>query len=533
MFSKFSALFFALSAFAQQNGLLVATPQGAVNGTLPDPSVRQFLGIPYASAERWEPPTLPPNRSEILNATQYSDSCLQNLTPTAAEYLRLAGFNDSAIFVPESETCLTLNIWTPSIDRKQSAAVLIWVHGGGFQFGTSNFPAYKGQNIVRDNVDIIVVTFNYRLNIFGFPNAPQLMNNTSQSQNFGLLDLDAAVQWVHDNIAAFGGDPERIVLFGQSAGGIAIDAYTMANPQDTRVKGVIEESGNLEVLTNIKALGPLSPIPVKPQPWNAVADKVGCGNVTDAAQLTCMKQVPYRDLENVVINTTAFIPISDSKLFSIQLVKVSEGLGLLATFLDITLFSDYQERAAAGNFLHVPLLGGSTENEADLLVVAAELQTTGVVVPAATEELADAVTEDFTCPAGDTARNAFNAHVPTWRYQYQGVFPDISTRPELRAYHTAEIPLVFGTMTAPTDIEVALSKFIQSAWVAFARDPISGLVNIGWPEYSPDTSTFALIGNSNNETGLTFTSAQVVDLPCNSTATLMSNIQKLETDVGL
>ncbi|KAH0590007.1 hypothetical protein H2248_000187 [Termitomyces sp. 'cryptogamus'] len=371
MFSKFSALFFALSAFAQQNGLLVATPQGAVNGTLPDPSVRQFLGIPYASAERWEPPTLPPNRSEILNATQYSDSCLQNLTPTAAEYLRLAGFNDSAIFVPESETCLTLNIWTPSIDRKQSAAVLIWVHGGGFQFGTSNFPAYKGQNIVRDNVDIIVVTFNYRLNIFGFPNAPQLMNNTSQSQNFGLLDLDAAVQWVHDNIAAFGGDPERIVLFGQSAGGIAIDAYTMANPQDTRVKGVIEESGNLEVLTNIKALGPLSPIPVKPQPWNAVADKVGCGNVTDAAQLTCMKQVPYRDLENVVINTTAFIPISDN----------------------ITLFSDYQERAAAGNFLHVPLLGGSTENEADLLVVAAELQTTGVVVPAATEELADAVTE--------------------------------------------------------------------------------------------------------------------------------------------
>lgn len=102
----------------------------------------------------------------------------------------------------------------------------------------SNFPAYKGGNIVRDNDDIIVVTFNYRLNIFGFPNAPQLMNNTSQSQNLGLLDLDAAIQWVYDNIAAFGGDPNRIVLFGQSAGGIAIDAYALANPQDTRVKGI-------------------------------------------------------------------------------------------------------------------------------------------------------------------------------------------------------------------------------------------------------------------------------------------------------
>ncbi|KAH0589965.1 hypothetical protein H2248_000148 [Termitomyces sp. 'cryptogamus'] len=514
MSSKFSALVItlALSAFAQQNGLLVQTPQGVVNGTLPDPSVRQFLGIPYASAERWESPSLPPNRSEILNATEYSDSCLQNLTPTAVEYLRLAGFNDSAIFVPESENCLTLNIWTPSIDRKQSAAVLIWVHGGGFQFGTSNFPAYNGRNIVRDNVDIIVVSFNYRLNIFGFPNAPQLVNNMTQSQNFGLLDLDAVVQWVHDNIAAFGGDPDRIVLFGQSAGGIAIDAYTMANPQDTRVTGVIEESGNLEVLTAIEVLGPLSPIPVQPQPWNTVADKVGCGNMASAAQLTCMKQVPYEDLENVVINTTAFLPVSDG----------------------ITLFSDYQERAAAGNFLHVPLLGGSNENEADLLLVAEELQTTGVVVPIVTEGLADTVTElDFTCPAANTARNAFNAHVHTWRYQYQGVFPDISTRPELRAYHTAEIPLVFGTMTAPTNIEVALSKFIQSAWVAFARDPVQGLVNIGWPEYSPETSTLALIGNSNNQTGLTFTSVQVEDLSCNSTAMFLSTIQQLETAVGL
>ncbi|KAG6882999.1 hypothetical protein C0993_008346, partial [Termitomyces sp. T159_Od127] len=245
MHSRLSALIvaFALSAFAQDNGLLVSTPQGPVNGTLVFPSVRQFLGIPYASAGRWEPPSAPPNRTETLNAFQYGDSCLQELTPTAVEYLHLAGFNDSDIFVAESENCLSLNIWTPSLDRKQNAAVLLWVYGGGFQFGTSNFPAYKGGNIVRDNDDIVVVSFNYRLNIFGFPNAPQLMNSTSQSQNFGLLDLDAAIQWVYDNIAAFGGDPNRIVLCGESAGGIAIDAYALANTQDTRVKGFIEESG--------------------------------------------------------------------------------------------------------------------------------------------------------------------------------------------------------------------------------------------------------------------------------------------------
>ncbi|KAG6824898.1 hypothetical protein H0H93_001389, partial [Arthromyces matolae] len=87
-----------------------------------------------------------------------------------------------------------------------------------------------------NNDDIIIVTFNYRVNIFGFPNAPssQLPNDGSKSQNFGLLDIDAAVQWVYDNIASFGGDPERITLFGQSAGAMAIDAYTFANPHDTR-----------------------------------------------------------------------------------------------------------------------------------------------------------------------------------------------------------------------------------------------------------------------------------------------------------
>lgn len=103
-------------------------------------------------------------------------------------------------------------------------------------FLQSNTPTYNGQNIVRDNDDVTVITFNYRLNVFGQPSAPQLFSST-QSQNFGLLDADAAVQWVHANIEAFGGDPNRIILFGQSAGSVIIDAYTFAHPQDTIVKG--------------------------------------------------------------------------------------------------------------------------------------------------------------------------------------------------------------------------------------------------------------------------------------------------------
>lgn len=89
---------------------------------------------------------------------------------------------------------------------------------------------------MRDNEDIILVTFNYRLNIFGQPSAPQLLNKT-QSQNFSLLAIEAAIRWVYANIAAFGGDPERIILFGQSAGSAAVDAYSFSHPNDTIVKG--------------------------------------------------------------------------------------------------------------------------------------------------------------------------------------------------------------------------------------------------------------------------------------------------------
>ncbi|KAG6827128.1 hypothetical protein H0H92_013130 [Tricholoma furcatifolium] len=454
---------FAFVAHGQQDGLLISTPQGPVLGTLVNPSVRQFLGVPYATANRWEAPTLPPLRSTPLSATKFSDSCPQSLTPGAVEFLRLTGADNSIIFVPESENCLT-----------------------------SNIPTYNGQNIVEDNDDILVVTFNYRTNIFGFPNSPQLASNTSQAQNLGLLDLDAAVQWVYDNIAAFGGDPERITIFGQSAGAAAVDAYTFAHPQDTRVKGAIEQSGNVAIIT--------SNLTATFDAWNTVAVVVGCGNVTDAPQLACMKQVPTEQLEAAVISTGAsFAPFADG----------------------ITFFSDTAARASAGDFLHVPLLGGTVENEGDIFVVAAQEVVSNITIPNLTEILADLETQlVFTCPAGAAALDRVNANVSTWRYQYQAVFPDISTRPDLRAYHASEIPVIFGTFISPTATEKELSKFIQGAWVAFARDPAQGLIDLGWPQYSPTTNTLAQIGGFFNETGITLTEGDLIDFTCNSTDTL-------------
>lgn len=124
--------------FAQDSGLRVSTQQGDVVGTLSAPSVRQFLGIPFATANRWEWPEAPPMRKEVLNASAFGDSCPQMLTTANIDFIKLAWTfgKEDVIFVPESEDCLTVNIWTPSVDRKQSTAVMVWVHGGAFNWGT-------------------------------------------------------------------------------------------------------------------------------------------------------------------------------------------------------------------------------------------------------------------------------------------------------------------------------------------------------------------------------------------------------------
>jgi hypothetical protein len=248
--------------------------------------------------------------------------------------------------------------------------------------------------------------------------------------------------------------------------------------------------------------------------WNTVAAAVGCGNSTTPQQFTCMQGVPAQTLEKAVVSTNAgFSLVADNK----------------------TIFADTQQRAANGNFLKVPLLGGTVANEDDIFVVVDELVTTGVSVPVLTELISDLDTAlGFTCPAGVTALHRINAKVPTWRYQYQAVFPDISTRPDLRAYHASEIPMVFGTYnvsTIPaTPNQIALSHYVQRAWVAFARDPQQGLLNdpeFGWPMYNPNTTSLAQLGNFFNQTGVVFTQGNLVDFVCKDQTALVGALTQL------
>ncbi|KZT60898.1 alpha/beta-hydrolase [Calocera cornea HHB12733] len=490
------------SPLARDDGTLITTSQGSVQGTLVSSSVRQWLGIPYASPPtgtlRFQPPQSAPSRSGTLSATTFGSSCPALL---GTEFLELVGMLQQQESVPVDEDCLNLNIWAPATGRPQGGAVLLWVYGGSFQFGTSNTPYYSGQSFVDGFDDIVVVTINYRLNIFGFPNAPQ------QLINIGLLDIDAAIQWVYTNIAAFGGDPERITIFGESAGAIAVDAYAFSHPEDTTVKGIIAESGTAW----FEALGSTDPASFSAanSSWNTVASALGCSTSGDAAQLACVQEVPWQVLLNEVI--------SSGETFS----SYADGQ---------TLFSDVSTRSTSGEFLKVPFLVGHNADEGDIFVVALEEGDFNFTIPVATTVLSDALTELLAhCPAEQEAGDRVSAGVPTWRYIFEGVYPDLTdNNPNLRAYHSSEIPLVFGTYNdstfpyGPTSSEIALSSWMQGAWVAFAQDPVNGLTNYGWPSYGslPVLYTLAELGNSNNPDGPTYSVAATLDVGCGVVNTL-------------
>ncbi|HEV3199280.1 MAG TPA: carboxylesterase family protein, partial [Bryobacteraceae bacterium] len=200
-----------------------------------DGSVRIFKGVPYALPPvgnlRWKEPMPPAAWSGIRKAGTFGPRCYQ---PSLFSDMI---FRDAGM----SEDCLFLNVWTP-VDARQMP-VLVYFHGGGFGAGSGDEPRYDGENFARKGV--VVVTVNYRLGVFGFLAHPELTAESPHkaSGNYGMLDQTAALEWVERNIAAFGGDPKKVTIGGESAGSFAVSAL-MASPLSRKLfRGAIGESG--------------------------------------------------------------------------------------------------------------------------------------------------------------------------------------------------------------------------------------------------------------------------------------------------
>lgn len=194
---------------------------GLVEGiTDGDSRIRIFKGIPFAAPPvgnlRWQAPRPAAPWTGVRKATEFGARCMQGRV-----------FSDMVFRDEMSEDCLYLNVWTPAVSAKESLPVMVWIYGGGFQAGSASEPRQDGENLAKKGV--VVVSFNYRLGVFGFLSHPELTKEAGASGNYGLLDQVAALQWVKKNIAAFGGDPRKVTIFGESAGSFSVSAL-MASP---------------------------------------------------------------------------------------------------------------------------------------------------------------------------------------------------------------------------------------------------------------------------------------------------------------
>src|SRR5690242_10614928 len=217
----------------------VRTQSGVVEGGRTVDGVRAFKGIPFAAPPvgnlRWRPPQAAQSWTGVRKATQFGARCMQGRI-----YEDMV-FRDSG----PSEDCLYLNVWTPATSADARLPVMVWIYGGGFQAGSASEPRQEGENLAKKGV--IVVSLNYRLGIFGFFSHPELTRESPHhaSGNYGLLDQVAALKWVQTNIGAFGGDPAKVTIAGQSSGAFSVNMHVASPLSKGLFRAAIAESGGV------------------------------------------------------------------------------------------------------------------------------------------------------------------------------------------------------------------------------------------------------------------------------------------------
>lgn len=460
------------SAGAASDPTRAATASGPVQGVMAGPVVA-FKGIPYAAAPvgalRWRPPQPVAPWTEVRQASAFGHDCMQatGATPPAN---------------PVSEDCLYLNVWRPAASTK-GAPVMVWIHGGGYIVGGSSSAETDGTQFARQGV--VLVSLNYRLGRFGFFGHPALSAAAASTNealgNYGYLDQIAALRWVRQNIAAFGGDPDNVTIFGESAGGESIHSLVTSPAAAGLFHKAINESGNGRVN---QAFGrylkprPNAPLPSAEEQGVTFARQFGIGG-TDADALAALRALTA---EQVTDN----LDFGD--------LSAAHGLATFAggAIIDGTVvLEEPQVLYQSGRFNRVPMLLGTndadlgfakpaaTKDEAyalfgpgNLAAARAAFDPLGAeTVAAVRNQIAAVITMHE--PARFVARSLAAQNVPAYLYRYAYVPDSLKTRLP-GATHALEIPFVFDSVdavygNAATDRDCQVARTVNAYWVAFAK----------------------------------------------------------------
>ena len=482
-------IFLTTTAMSTVAAAQVKTTGGLVKGTAStDGQIRAFRGIPFAAAPvgdlRWTEPRPAPPWDGVRDAAEFGAQCMQGQI-----------FGDITFPKPASEDCLNLNVWTPAAAAGDRLPVMVWIHGGGFQAGAGREPRHDGDALARHGV--VVVTINYRLGIFGFFAHPELSKESGRnaSGNYGMLDQVAALRWVRENIAAFGGNPQNVTIFGESAGSFAVSAL-MASPLATGLfhRAIGESGAYFSAGNGTLALQSL-----------AATEQQGAkfASSSGSESLAALRARSGEELLNAALKTQPWFSPNIDGYF---------------------LREDVYTTFAAGTQAHVPLLAGWNADEVRGGVVLAKQTPTAQSFTEDTRkrfgDQADAILKAYPATtdaealesAAALASDVFIGHVtwkwiemhtqtgkaPVYRYSFDRkipVAPDAkingmaATSRDIGARHAGEIEYVFGTLDSIRNVtwepgDRKLSDAIVTYWANFARagDPNgSGLAT--WLRY--------------------------------------------------
>nr|XP_058151210.1 cholinesterase isoform X2 [Dasypus novemcinctus] len=296
-----------------EEDIIITTKNGKVRGmNLPvlGGTVAAFLGIPYAQPPvgrlRFKKPQSLIKWSNIWNATKYANSCYQNID------ISFPGFLGSEMWNPNtdlSEDCLYLNVWIPA-PKPKNAAVMVWIYGGGFQTGTSSLPVYDGRFLARVE-RVIVVSMNYRVGALGFL---ALSGNLEAPGNMGLFDQQLALQWVQKNIAAFGGNPKSVTLFGESAGSVSVNLHLFSPKSHPFFTRVILQSGSSNAPWAVISLHEARNRTL------TLAKFLGCSRENETEIIKCLRN---KDPQEILLNEVLVVPYDS--LLSVNFGPIVDG----------------------------------------------------------------------------------------------------------------------------------------------------------------------------------------------------------------
>jgi len=448
----------APSAHAQPAPEVVQTSAGQVKGLTAD-GVRKFLGVPFASPPvgdlRWRPPVAPASLTSVRDATKFAPHCAQ--------------LNRGVFAAPSNtEDCLYLNVFTPALSGAKRP-VMVWFYGGGLFSGESE--DYDGGKLASRG-DVIVVTLNYRVGALGFLSHPALNQEGHAAVNYGIMDQQFALRWVKDNIAAFGGDPDNVTIFGQSGGGTAV----MANLQSPMSRGLFHKAIN-QSGTRVTVTKPETMVKI----GEDFATSAGCAEQS----AKCLRALTTEQVlanQGGVLRVVADFPSVDGQVITKPAYEAFES----------------------GAYNQVPIFTGLVQDEQSFFMP--ELATKKALTAEEYEKYAETFgathkaqllerypLKNYESPTlaeidmaqrskACTARmlnRAWTKHAPVYSYEFRertapSYFP--ATSYPMRAYHTAELQYLFpmfkggqGTAQPLNADQAKLSDRMVDYWTSFAK----------------------------------------------------------------